>query len=182
MTGSDATSALQLQQIWQRLASPVAMRLQRVIHTGLTPQKLALTISLGAMVGTMPLIWGTSLLCIFLAMLFRLNQPALQAINCLCFPLQLALFVPFCKLGLRFFPWGPTMPDGLLAMMTRIPDAASGRLYGLLILKSLAAWLVIMTPVICCLYLLLSVVLAGKFVSRRRRMPDNNGDTFSKLH
>lgn len=118
---------------------------------GMTPRKLALTLCLGAALGVLPLLWGTSLLCLLLAHLLRLNHVALQSVNYLLFPLQLALLVPFFKLGAWLFPWGPPLPPQLIASLIRNPGG-SWHLFGWITLKSLAAWLVTVLPVALFIY------------------------------
>ena len=93
--------------------------------------------------------------------LFRLNHVALQSINYLLYPLQLALLVPFFKLGSRLFPWGPPVPPLLLSSMTKNP-AASLSLLGWITLKSLAAWLFTVLPVVLLAYGIFRIVASVK--------------------
>jgi len=78
-------------------------RLRRLLRAqlrqGLAPRRLALALALGATIGLLPTLWGTSLLCFFLAWLLRLNQPLVQLANYLVYPLQILLFVPYLKAG-----------------------------------------------------------------------------------
>ena len=76
----------------------------RLIGQGLAPRQMALAIALGATIGVLPTLWGTSLVCFFCAWLFGLNQVAVQAVNYLVYPLQIALFLPFSVCGQRLFP------------------------------------------------------------------------------
>jgi len=87
----------------------------RVVQGGLTPRKLALTLCLGTAVGVMPLLWGTTILCALCAVKLKLNQGAVQAVNYFCYPLQLALLLPFCRLGEFLFPWGPAVKGEILS-------------------------------------------------------------------
>jgi uncharacterized protein (DUF2062 family) len=124
----------------------VLQRVRAIMTCGMTPHKIALTICLGTAVGLLPLLWGTSLLCILLAQIFRLNHVALQSVNYLFYPLQLALLVPFFKLGDWLFPWGPPVPSNMLASLISSPSVASLHLLGWITCKSLAAWLVTALP------------------------------------
>lgn len=112
---------------------------------GVTPQKLALTLCLGAALGVMPLLWGTTLICIMLAHFFRLNQVALQSINYLLYPVQLALLLPFFKMGSWLFPWEPPLPPHMLATLANNPWS-SLNILGWMTLKSLAAWVITVIP------------------------------------
>lgn len=137
-------------------------RLQSVMTCGLTPQKLALTLCIGTALGVMPLLWGTSLICIMLAHLFRLNQVALQSVNYLLYPLQLALLVPFFKLGGRLFPWGPPLSPHVLSTLIRNPGPSSLHILGWITLKSLAAWLVTALPAALLVYGILMAAASRK--------------------
>ncbi len=70
-----------------------------LLRTGLTPEKLALTILLGAVIGVIPVLGATTLLCGFAALALRLNQPVIQSVNYLVYPLQFALLIPFMRAG-----------------------------------------------------------------------------------
>jgi len=113
---------------------------------GLTPQKLALTVCIGSALGTMPLLWGTSIICIVIAHIFKLNHVALQSVNYLLYPVQLALLVPFFKLGAWLFPWGPPIPPHMFSTLLRNPGLFSLHTLGWITLKSLAAWLLTALP------------------------------------
>jgi uncharacterized protein (DUF2062 family) len=71
-----------------------------LLRQGLTPRQVALAVAVGATVGIMPLVWGASLIGALLAARLRLNHPLVQAVNYACYPLQIALFYPFCRFGL----------------------------------------------------------------------------------
>jgi uncharacterized protein (DUF2062 family) len=155
---SNGTGAQRLMGLWRRIVSPIINRLQAILRCGLTPQKLALTLCIGTALGVMPLLWGTTLICVMLAHLFRLNQVVLQSINYLLYPVQLALLVPFFKLGTWFFPWGPPVLPQLNTAMIRNP-MSSLSILGWITLKSLAAWLVIVPPAALLAYMILRAVV-----------------------
>jgi len=73
------------------------------LKQGLTPRDLALTIALGAMLGTFPVIGSTTLLCTAASLALRLNLPAIQSVNWAVSPLQLALLIPLFNLGSSVF-------------------------------------------------------------------------------
>jgi len=84
------------------------------LKQGLTPEKLALCVSLGAVIGIFPALGWTTLLCFGVAWALKLNQPAMQSVNYLVYPLQLALLIPFFRLGESLFgvPHLPITLDG----------------------------------------------------------------------
>jgi uncharacterized protein (DUF2062 family) len=78
-----------------------------LLRMGASPEKLAWSISLGLVVGVNPLLGSTTLLCLGLALLFRLNLPASQLANHLMYPVEIVLLFPFLKFGAFVFQTGP---------------------------------------------------------------------------
>ncbi len=93
--------------------------------------------------GVMPLLWGTTLLCVITARILRLNQVVLQAVNYLCYPLQIVLLLPFCKMGIWLFPWGPAVPPQFLGNLLHGETTGGVNLLVMVMLKALLAWLVV---------------------------------------
>jgi len=71
----------------------------RWLSQGVSPRRLALTLALGFAIGCIPVVGVPTLLCAALALALRLNLPAIQAANYVAMPLQLALIVPFVRMG-----------------------------------------------------------------------------------
>lgn len=74
-----------------------------LLQQGLQPQRLALALAVGATIGLLPTIWGTSLLCLLCAGPLRLNQLVVQLANFLVCPLQIMLFLPYLNFGEQLF-------------------------------------------------------------------------------
>ncbi|BCS53375.1 DUF2062 domain-containing protein [Geobacter sp. SVR] len=134
-------------------------RLKDALRGGLTPDKLALTLCIGLAVGVLPVLWGATLLCMGIGQRLRLNHCVLQAVNYLLYPLQIALFVPFCLLGERFFPWGPRIPENLFPALLAGRPSAGLHLLAWVAVKAVAAWFVTAVPLSACLYPPLLAVL-----------------------
>lgn len=83
---------------------------------------MALALSLGATLGMMPLVWGTSLLCVVVAACLRLNQVVVQVANYLLYPLQIVLFVPFLFWGQRLCG-SIVLPDDVAGLVELIKHA-----------------------------------------------------------
>ena len=66
---------------------------------GVTPEKIALTIALGLSVGVFPILGSTTILCAIVAFSLRLNQPVIQLVNWLAYPLQFMLLLLFVRIG-----------------------------------------------------------------------------------
>jgi len=134
--------------------------LKNLFTQGVSPRKLAFTISLGIFIGTIPAVWGSALICAGLAAVFRLNHLGIQAANHLVYPLQLALIVPFYRIGADIFPWGPSVSLDIFSK--GIKNAAMGSFVPIAVatLKALAVWFLVAAPVAVVLYFLLWAVFA----------------------
>jgi uncharacterized protein (DUF2062 family) len=88
---------------YRRIALPVFALLRR----GTSPQKLAWSLAAGLLIGINPIIGSTTVLCLAVAFLFRLNIAASQLANHIVYPLQLLLVIPFIRLGSRIFHTAP---------------------------------------------------------------------------
>jgi len=98
----------------QRLLQPIA----DLLRQGVTPEKMALSIALGATLGIFPALGWTTILCAIAAFALRLNLPAIQLVNYLMYPAQFALLVPFFRLGEKLFraPHLPLSAPQIIAM------------------------------------------------------------------
>lgn len=89
-----------------------------LLRQGVTPEKIALSIALGAMLGIFPALGWTTILCAIAALVLRLNLPAIQLVNYLMYPVQITLLLPFFRLGEKLFnaPHLPISVPQILAM------------------------------------------------------------------
>jgi uncharacterized protein (DUF2062 family) len=150
-----------LQLNWAALRAPT----DRLLRQGITPQRLALTLALGFALGCLPLIGIPTALCAMVALLFRLNLPAMQAANYIAMPFQLALIVPLARLGVWITPFAArnaidlhTLTHSPLGLIRH----SSGQLLrqlGLLAGEALLAWLLVAIPVVLLLTVALTIVL-----------------------
>ena len=83
----------------QRLLAPIVAQLKQ----GITPERIALTLALAAVLGIFPILGATTALCGVAAIALRLNQPLIQVANYLLTPLHLALLLPFYRAGETLF-------------------------------------------------------------------------------
>lgn len=77
--------------------------LLELLRQGATPKKLALSIALGVVLGVFPAIGWSTTLCALIALILGLNLPAIQLVNYFVYPLQIALVIPFFRLGEKLF-------------------------------------------------------------------------------
>lgn len=73
------------------------------VTQGITPTKIALTIAMGSAFGLFPILGTTTLLCLLVGVLLRLNQPIIQGVNGILTPLHLPVIYGFLKLGALLF-------------------------------------------------------------------------------
>ncbi len=137
-----------------------------IFASGGSPHELALAVAVGASIGVLPLVWGTTVVCALLAGHFRLNQLCVQAVNYVVYPLQLALLVPFYRLGARIFPWGPAVS---VESLTRgFTNDVTGHCAGIVVatLKAVAAWVLVAPGAAVLLYFCLLPLFARMATTR----------------
>jgi len=78
----------------------------------MSPHKLSLTLALGIIFGIIPFMGISTYLLLLIAIVFRLNIPAIQLVNYVAYVAQITLFVPFLKSGQLIFN-GPELPFDL---------------------------------------------------------------------
>jgi uncharacterized protein (DUF2062 family) len=90
-----------------------------LFRQGVTPEKIALSVALGVILGVFPVLGLTTALCALTVFAWQLNSPAIQIVNYFVYPLQLALLIPFFRLGERLFraPHLPLSVPQIYAMM-----------------------------------------------------------------
>lgn len=70
-----------------------------LLRTGLAPQRLALCVAVAIVVGNIPILGVSTILCAGIALIFRLNLPAIQLVQAAMAPTQLLLIIPLVRLG-----------------------------------------------------------------------------------
>jgi uncharacterized protein (DUF2062 family) len=83
----------------RRLVRPIL----DLLRQGVTPEKIALSVALGAALGVFPALGWSTTLCAIAAIFLRLNLPAIQIVNYFMYPAQIALLVPFFRWGEKLF-------------------------------------------------------------------------------
>lgn len=88
----------------------IVLPILALLRMGATPERLAWSLAVGVVVGVNPLLGSTTLLALGVAAAFRLNFAASQLGNHAMYPVELAMFPVFVKLGSVLFrtarlPW-----------------------------------------------------------------------------
>jgi len=79
----------------RRLVDP----LLALLTQGITPQKLALSIAIGAIVGIFPVLGSTTVVVTLAAAALRLNMVAVHTVHYAMTPVQILLIIPFVRVG-----------------------------------------------------------------------------------
>ena len=129
-------------------------KLLALLKTGITPEKLALSVALGAVLGMVPVLGMTTVICTLVAFAFRLNLAAIQLVNYFVYPVQIVLLIPFMRAGERLF--GAKHLDLSLekirAMMAHDLWGTVSNLWSTT-LHALAAWIVVAPFVLALIYI-----------------------------
>jgi uncharacterized protein (DUF2062 family) len=140
----------------RRIVDPVFAALRQ----GVTPEKLALSIAFGIVLGMCPILGAPTFLCIAATLLFRLNPAAIQVANYLVYPLQIVLIIPFIRLGEWMFGRTPLVLSStqILALFKESFFDALATLW-MALLCGTAAWIVTGAASVAVLYLVLTPVM-----------------------
>ncbi len=148
----------------------VTATLIKALRQGTSPRELAFTCSLGILIGIFP-IWGvTTILCLVLSLVFRLNLVVIQLVNYLVVPLQLTFMVPFIRggswlLGQRAFAYNL---DELLVLFREAPIVLLQEA-GLALLLGVVCWAMIAVPLFLVIYYPMLLAF-GKLRNRRQEL------------
>jgi uncharacterized protein (DUF2062 family) len=135
------------------LDNKVYQPLLGILKDGASPQKLAHAVAWGSIMGMFPIFGSTTIICIGLAFLFRLNHAAIQIANYAVYPLQFILLIPFIQIGL--FLTGQTISteelEVLIDLMTTDIWAVLGEV-GSILWAGLIGWTLVALPIYSVVY------------------------------
>ena len=129
------------------------MRLAASLQS-LPGDSIAIILAVGLVLGTFPVYGCPTVFCLLAAVALRLNAPALQLVNQLLSPLQLALLIPFAKLGERVIGSPATASHSILSRFSEFT------------LHAIAGWLCISVPLGILLYFVAAQTLRRRRPSR----------------
>ena len=127
---------------------------------GASPKALALSSTVGLLLGLFPVIGVTTVVMMALAWLFRLNLPLMLSLSYLIYPLQIILIIPFIRFGEWLFgapPLGLTV-EAIQATFNAGFFIAMEKLWSANVCAA-AGWAVLAVPVGLGFYWLLVGVL-----------------------
>jgi len=139
-----------------RVVDPILGQLKQ----GVSPKAIALSVSLGGVLGLFPVIGATTVLCLGAAFALRLNHVVIQAVNYVVYPAQIVLLVPFMQAGQSLFA-ADTVPIGLEQLRAAFEAGwwqALAELWQLIVFGILA-WSLAALPLAALVYLVCVPVL-----------------------
>jgi uncharacterized protein (DUF2062 family) len=124
----------------KRIIRPIMALLKQ----GVTPEKISLSLALGIVLGIFPVLGSTTLLCTLAALVFKLNLPAIQIVNFMVYPLQLAFLLPFYRAGEWLFN-AKHLPISVPEIMAMIDENVWGAILFLwdTTVRAVGAWFLV---------------------------------------
>ena len=147
------------------VVQPIAKQLKQ----GTSPEKLSWSISLGTTLGIFPIMGSTSVVCLAVAHLFKLNQPVVHLFKTLTYPIHLAMILVYIRLGQKLNGL-PETPFSITEMMSQFKDSPAqfARDFGMATLYGIEAWAISAIILIPTIYLV-SLPLLKTLTSRKSR-------------
>ena len=131
-----------------------------LLKQGITPEKIALSVALGVTIGVFPALGTTTILCGIAAWALKLNIPAMQLVNYLVYPLQLALFIPLLQTGSKLFGSGQmNMTLTQVGELVRADVRRAISVLGVATFHGILLWMIVSPVAAAGIYYLLLPVL-----------------------
>ncbi len=131
-----------------------------LLSQGTSPEKIALSISFGLVLGVFPSLGWTTLLCFLAAVIFRLNLPAVQLVNFFVYPLQLVMLIPFIRAGEFLFHGGRlSLSVAQILAMIKADVWHAIKVLWIATVHAVAAWALVAPLAIYVLFRILSPML-----------------------
>ncbi len=130
--------------------------LKKTIKEGISIERLSVSLTLGVMVGLIPLYGVTTLIVGFIALSLRLNFIAMQVAHYIVHPIQIALLVPFLKLGDTMVKdAGVSFSFQQYIALFKVDFWGTLREFWLINLSAIGIWFILSIPLSFGLYFLL---------------------------
>jgi uncharacterized protein (DUF2062 family) len=131
-----------------------------LLSQGIEPRQLALSIAIGLVVGVFPVLGTTMVLCTIAALALRLNLIAVHAVHFAATPLQLALIIPFVRVGERLVgaeAQSLTIVDGMALIQQGVAHAVVALWSA--IVHAVTGWLALAPLVLMVAYVIARAIL-----------------------
>jgi uncharacterized protein (DUF2062 family) len=137
----------------RRVKDPLLAELKQ----GLSAEQLSAAVTVSLAIAINPVIGTTTVLCLLAGKVFRLNHVVMQTVNHLTYPLQIALLVPFVRLGEKVTGAEP-LPLSPSLLIEEFQKSFGGFLakFGLAYLHGILGWVIVVPLSGLVLHLLLT--------------------------
>jgi hypothetical protein len=153
--------------LYRKLLRPIVVLLKQ----GVTPEKMALSLALGVALGVFPALGWTTALCAVAAVLLRLNLAAIQMVNYLMYPLQIAFILPFFRMGEKLF-----RAQHVALSVPQLYGAIHGGMWAAMRVlwtttwHAIVVWCLLAPMVVALIYLILTPVLRSVLHRQETRL------------
>ena len=131
-----------------------------LLKQGVTPEKLALSLAIGTVLGISPILGLTTVLAFIICFWFRLNPVAMQLMNYVMYPFQILLFLPFIRTGeLLFHAEHLRINAAQLERLVRGDAYLAIRMLWTAIWHAMTVWALLSPAAVILLYVVLVPVL-----------------------
>jgi len=150
-------------KIVESLTTKILIPFRLTPGAGLTPEKLAFSVTIGIVAGLFPVIGTTTLLSLLLTLLFRQNIVIVQSVQWLLALLQIILIVPFMQIG-AFLLNEQSIHINLNQINQAFqPGVLSGiKTIGIFQLYAILSWMILAIPASAISYFTLKAVFHRK--------------------
>ncbi|MCB9338812.1 MAG: DUF2062 domain-containing protein [Lewinellaceae bacterium] len=147
------------------------------LKQGTSPKSLALSTTLGLLLGIFPMLGVTTFAMTLIAVKFRLNLPLMLFVSYLIYPLQIFLIIPFVRMG----EWLFGAPPIALTLDVLEETFRAGFFYalqklGTANLMAVAGWGVLAPMAGVLLYFLLLFTFQARMRKVESTLPPGEGD------
>jgi len=146
-----------LREVWQHRVVDVVLA---QLRQGITPEKIALTVAMGLTLGLFPILGSTTLLCFLAGLLLKLNQPIIQLVNYVVYPLQVGGIYFFIRVG-EWLTRTPPLQFSIAGLIQQFRAAPLHffQQFGMTALRGVLAWTVMAPFAAAAIYFLLLPLL-----------------------
>jgi uncharacterized protein (DUF2062 family) len=139
-----------------------------LLKQGLNPQELSKALTLGCIIGVIPMLGTTVILCAFVAKILKLNQVAIQITNYAVYPLQFILLIPFFRLGEKIFG-AKEIPLNISEMMELFKESPKIFMEQFLLtgLRGVVAWFIVAIPTYFLIEKIFLIILQRKALIKK---------------
>ncbi len=142
-----------------------------LLRQGISPRRLALCVAVAIVIGNIPILGVSTILCTFIALIFRLNFPAIQLVQAAMAPTQILLIIPFVRLG----EWILRLPPQVVSIKAALALLSQGVWQAIVVLRDAIfhaglAWALIAPFAVYLLHRLLTPVFE-RMAAQIRRPP-----------